>query len=128
MNGQIGVRKVERKVVVGLLKEIERLQAQSTGARDMKGLNESRINDVRAALTTGKIFDEDRWSGRTRQEQRELLERLTVTRDGLLAQRRVERRHDPNYLLDRDGASKYSVIWLAVCGFVFAATLLSLLR
>jgi hypothetical protein len=91
-------------------------------------INEERINQIRAAIMVGPVFDPSHWSQLSVDQQRDLLDRLTTIRDGLVAKDGVAHAKHSNYLSQREGESKQSIIWLAIFGFIFAATLLSLIR
>jgi len=91
-------------------------------------INEKRIHEARSAIMGGPVFDPVRWSQLSADKQKDLLDRLTMVRDGLLVKNSVEDAKHSNYLLHREGESKQSIIWLAIFGFIFAATLLSLIR
>jgi hypothetical protein len=117
-------------IIQRLLDEIERLESELKGTTDMETakINEKRINEIRAAIMGGPVFDPSHLSQLSEDKQRDLLDRLTAARDGLLAKNGVEDAKHSNYLLQREGESKQSVIWLAIFGFIFAATLLSLIH
>lgn len=121
---------VEPMIIQSLLEEIERLETELKGTAHMESarINQNRIAEVRTAIVSGSDFDPNRWSELSADKQRHLLDRITMIRDGLLAKNGVEDAKHSNYLLQRDGESKQSFIWLAILGFVFAATLLSLIR
>ena len=120
---------VDLGIILSLLEEIERLESELTkGIETMESGNQKRIDSARAAVMMGPVFDERRWCQRSVQEQKDIIERLAVVRDGLLAQQGIEHARRSSDKLDGERISQYLIIWLAVCGFVFAATLLSLVR
>jgi hypothetical protein len=91
-------------------------------------INEERINEIRTAIMAGPIFNPSHGSQLSVDQQKDLLDRLTTIRDGLLAKDGVAHAKHSNYLWQREGESKQSIIWLAIFGFIFAATLLSIIR
>lgn len=117
-------------VIQRLLDEVERLECELRGSGNMETvkINENSIHEARSAIIGGPVFDPGRWSQLSADKQKALLDRLTMVRDGLLAKNSVEDAKHSNYLLQREGESKQSVIWLAIFGFIFAATLLSLIH
>jgi hypothetical protein len=117
-------------VIQRLLDDIKRLECKSEGIADMETakFNEERLNEIRAAIMLGPVFDPSHWSQLSVDQQRDILDRLTTIRDGLLAKNGVAHAKHSNCLLQREGESKQSIIWLAIFGFIFAATLLSLIR
>jgi hypothetical protein len=121
------VSSVEPIVIQRLLDDIERLKSEGTAMETAK-INEERINEIRAAIMVGPIFNPSHGSQLSVDQPRDLLDRLTTIRDGLLAKDGVAHAKHSNYLLQRQGQSKQSIIWLAIFGFIFAATLLSLIR
>lgn len=91
-------------------------------------INEKAINEIRAAIMGGPIFDASRWSQLTEDKQKDLLDRLTMIRDAYVAKNNVEIVRQSNYLLQGEGRTTQSIIWVAVFGSIFAATLFSLIR
>ena len=101
------VANVDPSVIQTLLDDIERLRKTIigfTGSRSSR-LEDSRLDKVRA----------------------DLQEQLIMVRDTLLDVARREGRDEPSGIPDGSASTK-SIIWLAIFGFVFAATLLSLIR
>ena len=69
---------VDPIVIQSLLEEVERLESGLTiGAANMNTarINEKRINEIRAAIMGGPIFDARRWSQLTDDKQKEALKR-----------------------------------------------------
>ncbi len=91
-------------------------------------INEKRINEIRAAIMGGPIFDASRWSQLTDEKQKDLLDRLTMIRDAQITKNNAEIVRQSNYLLQGESKTKQSIIWLAIFGSIFAATLFSLIR
>jgi hypothetical protein len=124
------VAKVDPDVILQLLKEVEHLEKMN-GVGDMtKGkLLELTISDLRTAVSGGTAeFDAARWSCLSPERQDELSKRLTGARDALLNGADTRASRPVNDTLPGDGVSNRSIIWLAIFGFIFAATLLSLIR
>jgi len=130
VRGRINLSSVEPIVIQRLLDEVERLERELRQSGDMKTLkiNEKGIHEARAAIVDGNAFDPVRWSQLSVDKQKVLLDRLMRVRDGLLAKNSAEDAKHLNYLLQGEGGLKQPLIWLAIFGFIFAATLLSLIR
>ena len=129
------VANVDPSVIQTLLDDIERLRKtiiDFMGSRSSR-LEDSKLDKVRAAVLDGAAqFDSVQWCRLSEQRQKELQEQLimvrdTLLRDTLLDVARREGRDEPSGILDGSASTK-SIIWLAIFGFVFAATLLSLIR
>ena len=129
------VANVDPRVIQTLLDDIERLRKtiiDFTGSRSSR-LEDSKLDKVRAAVLGGAAqFDSVQWCRLSEQRQKELQEQLimvrdTLLRDTLLDVARREGRDEPSGISDGSASTK-SIIWLAIFGFVFAATLLSLIR
>ena len=112
-----------------LLDEVESLEAELKGSVSMEAakVHEKRIREIRTAVMDGSVFDPGNLSNLSVDKQKELLDRLTRLHNERFAQKSV-RNEFLNYSLEGDGESKQSIIWLAIFGFIFAATLLSLIR
>lgn len=120
---------VDPGAIQTLLDDIERLRAMITltGSRPY-GLDGGQFDRARAAVLSGsEKFDSERWSRLSGQRQRELQEQLITTREALLDLAR-RARSDGAAGVAETTLSARSMIWLAICGFIFAATLLSLIR
>jgi hypothetical protein len=125
------VTHIEPNVIQGLLDEVEKLENSITActplARDK--FQHVRINEVRAAIVNGTAqFDAAQWSQLSEQKQQELQEEL-ITMRGMLLEitRNGDDKNQPS-LRAADSASSKPIIWLAIFGLIFAATLLSLIR
>jgi hypothetical protein len=120
---------VDPSVIRTLLDDIERLRKTIigfTGSRSSR-LEDSKLDKVRAAVLGGAAqFDSVQWCRLSEQRQKDLQEQLIMVRDRLDVARR-EGRDEPSGIPDGSASTK-SIIWLAIFGFVFAATLLSLIR
>jgi hypothetical protein len=120
---------LEVEIVLNLLAEVEQLQGKLEGGGDMNRVHEKRLGEARSAVMARSIMcDKNRWSQLSVDEQNDLFERLVTVRDGLLAKYRAEHARHSNDRLETEGGSKYAIIWFAIFGFVFAATLLLLIR
>ena len=122
---------VEPRVMQELLDEVEKLERETKGVVNMANgeLNISRIREIRAAAVGEAVdFDVSRWSELSAGTQKELLKRLTAVRNELLDMSGTHDGIRPGYLPRGEGGSKQSIIWLTIFGFIFAATLLSLIR
>lgn len=121
---------VDPSVIRTLLDDIERLRKTIigfTGSRSSR-LEDSKLDKVRAAVLSGAAqFDSVQWCRLSEQRQKDLQEQLIMVRDTLLDVARREGRDEPSGIPDGLASTK-SIIWLAIFGFVFAATLLSLIR
>jgi hypothetical protein len=125
------VTNAEAKTVVRLLEEVERLQSELTrGTRDMETARpyEERIDEARAVMMRKLILEAGRWSQLSTDQQRDLLVRLKVIRDELLTKKNIAPAKQSSYRLECEDEPKHLMLWLTLCGFVFAATLLSLIR
>lgn len=124
------VANVDPSVIQTLLDDIERLRKtiiDFMGSRSSR-LEDSKLDKVRAAVLGGAAqFDSVQWCRLSEQRQKELQEQLIMVRDTLLDVARREGRDEPSGIPDGLASTK-SIIWLAIFGFVFAATLLSLIR
>jgi hypothetical protein len=120
------VANVDPSVIQTLLDDIERLKKTIIG---FTGSRSSRLEDkVRAAVLGGAAqFDTVQWCRLSEQRQKDLQEQLIMVRDTLLDVARREGRDELSGIPDGLASTK-SIIWLAIFGFVFAATLLSLIR
>jgi hypothetical protein len=124
------VANVDPSVIQTLLDDIERLRETIigfTGSRSSR-LEDSKLDKVRAAVLGGAAqFDSVQWCRLSEHRQKDLQEQLIMVRDTLLDVARREDRDEPSGIPDGSASTK-SIIWLAIFGFVFAATLLSLIR
>ena len=124
------VANVDPSVIRTLLDDIERLRKtiiDFMGSRSSR-LEDSKLDKVRAAVLGGAAqFDSVQWCRLSEQRQKDLQEQLIMVRDTLLDVARREGRDEPSGISDGSASTK-SIIWLAIFGFVFAATLLSLIR
>ena len=124
------VANVDPSVIQTLLDDIELLRKtiiDFMGSRS-SGLEDSKLDKVRAAVLGGAAqFDSVQWCRLSEQRQKDLREQLIMVRDTLLDAVRREGRDEPSGIADGSASTK-SIIWLAIFGFVFAATLLSLIR
>jgi hypothetical protein len=128
------VANVDPSVIRTLLDDIERLRKTISGFTGSRSSRlEDKLDKVRAAVLGGAAqFDSVQWCRLSEQRQKELQEQLimvrdTLLRDTLLDVARREGRDEPSGIPDGLASTK-SIIWLAIFGFVFAATLLSLIR
>jgi len=128
------VANVDPSVIRTLLDDIERLRKTIIGFTGSRSSRlEDKLDKVRAAVLGGAAqFDSVQWCRLSEQRQKELQEQLimvrdTLLRDTLLDVARRESRDEPSGIPDGLASTK-SIIWLAIFGFVFAATLLSLIR
>ena len=62
------------------------------------------------------------------QKKQELQEEVTTMRDTLMDMTRNVDDKNPRSISEDDSPSTKSITWLAIFGFIFAATLLSLIR
>jgi hypothetical protein len=124
------VANVDPSVIRTLLDDIERLRKTIigfTGSRSSR-LEDSKLDKVRGAVLGGAAqFDSAQWYRLSEQRQKDLQEQLIMVRDTLLDVARREGRDEPSGISDGSASTK-SIIWLAIFGFIFAATLLSLIR
>jgi hypothetical protein len=124
------VANVDPSVIRTLLDDIERLRKTIigfTGSRSSR-LKDSKLDKVRAAVLDGAAqFDSIQWCRLSEQRQKDLQEQLIMVRDTLLEMARREGPDEPSGIPDGLASTK-SIIWLAIFGFVFVATLLSLIR
>lgn len=121
---------VDPSVIRTLLDDIERLRKTIIGFTVSRSsrLEDSKLDKVRAAVLGGAAqFDSVQWCRLSEQRQKDLQEQLIMVRDTLLDVARREGRDAPSGIPDGSASTK-SIIWLAIFGFVFAATLLSLIR
>ncbi len=124
------VSNIEPKVILQLLEEVETFM-RINGVQGMtkRKLLELKINNVRAAVTGGTAeFEATRWSRLSGGRQNEIFTQLTAVRDELINSKNVKSSHPADDPAFRENVSNKSVIWLAILGFIFAATLLSLIR
>lgn len=124
------VANVDPSVIRTLLDDIERLRKTIIGFTVSRSsrLEDSKLDKVRAAVLGGAAqFDSVQWCRLSEQRQKDLQEQLIMVRDTLLDVARREGRDAPSGIPDGSASTK-SIIWLAIFGFVFAATLLSLIR
>jgi hypothetical protein len=131
VNGQIDVTNAEPKFIVSLFEEVESLEAELTrGTNDMEMArhHKERIDEARAALMRGLVFDTVSWSQLSAGQQKHLLDRLTVVRDELLAKKHVGQATQSSYPLESEDSPKHLILWVTIFGFIFVATLLSLIR
>jgi len=114
-----------------LLEDIERLKAMITAFTGVKpsGLESDEFDRARAAVLDGsERFDSTQWSRLSVQRQRELQEQLVLAREALLDLALRAGSDGMTAIAAESPVSARSVIWLAIFGFIFAATLLSLVR
>ena len=90
-------------------------------------INKKRVSEVRVAIM-GDPVDVSRGSQLSVDKQEDLLDRLTMIRAGLFDKNSAKDARHSNYLLQGEGGSKQSIIWLTIFGSIFVATLLSLIR
>lgn len=125
------VANINPNIIQSLLDEVDKLETRINAFTESRRseLRQTRINEVRAAITGGATkVDTTRWSQLSEQKQNELQEELVMVQDALLKVAQTESRKEPSALLDNESASIKSIIWLAIFGFIVAATLLSLVR
>lgn len=120
------VANVDPSDIQTLLDDIERLKKTIIG---FTGSRSGRLEDkVRAAvLGDAAQFDSVQWCRLSEQRQKHLQEQLIMVRDTLLDVAKRDGRDELSGIADGSASTK-SIIWLAIFGFVFAATLLLLVR
>jgi len=127
---KIYVQNIDPGSIQTLLDDLERLKAMTgafTGDRS-SGLDGGEFDQARAAvLAESENFDSERWSRLSGRRQRELQQQLIMAR-GALLDLAHRARFDGTTGVTETTPSARSVIWLAIFGFIFAATLLSLIR
>jgi hypothetical protein len=121
------VANVEPRVIQQLLAQVEDLEKEIKGVGPVENKSQQcKVDEIRSAVIGGATFDPSRWSELSADKQSELSKQLTLICDKLLD---VSRRNDARPpTLEQNGVSRQSIIWLAIFGFIFAATLLSLVR
>lgn len=127
---KIYVENIDPGSIQTLLDDIDRLKAMITAftGSGPSGLDDGQFDQARTAVLAGsEKFDSDRWSRLSGLRQRELQEQLILAREALLDLAR-RARSDGTSGVAETTLSARSVIWLAIFGFIFAATLLSLIR
>jgi len=125
---KIYVENVDPGAIQTLLDDIERLKAMITALTGPSGLKNGQFDQARATvLASSEKFDSDRWSRLSGQRQRELQEQLIRAREALLDLARRAGSDGAGQVVET-ALSARSVVWLAIFGFIFAATLLSLIR
>lgn len=124
----VTVADVDPRVMQALLEQVEKLERRLEGSGKMITAKLNGIGDVRTAIGGGAMdFDARRWTELSTATQKDLLKRLTSIRDELLEASVIQRR-ESNDFMHYESGSRQPVIWLIVFGFIFAATLLSLVR
>jgi hypothetical protein len=120
------VASVEPRAIQQFLAQVEDLEREIKGVGPMENKPEqSKVDETRSAVIAGATCDPSRWSELSADKQSE----LTLMRDELLDVSRRNNAGRPTYFEQNDdGVSKQSIIWLAIFGFIFVATLLSLVR
>lgn len=120
--------RIKPDVIQRLLVEVEKLETTCTlSARDRH--RRAKIDETRASVVNEAAqFDTARWSQLSEQKQQELQEELMTIRDTLMEVSRNGNDKTPPRFSAGDSASPKSIIWLAIFGLIFAATLLSLIR
>jgi hypothetical protein len=91
-------------------------------------INKKRVSEVRVAIMGDPVIDVSRRPQLSVDKQEDLLDRLTMVRAGLFDKNSAKDARHWNYLLQGEGGSKQSIIWLTIFGSIFVATLLSLIR
>jgi len=125
---ETSVDNVDPSAIQILLDDVERLKAMITAINGANALEGNELDPVRAAgLAGGEKLDSAEWSRLSVQRQHELQEQLILTREALLTMARRASRDSAAEAME-GAVSGRSVIWLAIFGFIFAATLLSLIR
>jgi hypothetical protein len=125
------VTNVEPKFIVSLLEEVERLESELTkGIGDMEMIkhHKERIDEERATIVRRLAIDAGGWSQLHADQQKHLLDRLMAIRDELLARKGVGQARPLSYIPESEDEPKHLILWLTIFGFIFAATLLSLIR
>lgn len=120
---------IEPHVIRQLLLAVEKLERELKGVNRMKRDKSDRraIKEIGSELDGAAALDEFRWRQLDAEKQKRLLRQLTVIHRDLLEVRGA-RAGQSSYLMHDNGVSRASIIWLTVFGFIFAATLLSLIR
>jgi len=124
------VANVDPSVIQTLLDDIERLKKTIMGftGSGSNRLGASKLDQVHAVVVgSAAKFDSAQWSRLSEQKQNELQEQLIMVRNTLLDMAQRNGHGELSEIAD-DSASTKSIIWLAIFAFIFAATLLSLIR
>ena len=117
----------ELVVIQQLMAEVESLQTV-LASRDVHMTTQiTQRSAIGDAADTRVAFDVGRWSELNADQQKQLITRLTLRRNDLLA-RTKPNVVPPNYYTQDERMSRQAIIWFAIFGFIFAATLLSLIR
>lgn len=121
---------IEPHVIRQLLLAVEKLERELKGVNRMKRDKSDRraIKEIGSELDGAAALDEFRWRQLDAEKQKRLLRQLTVIHRDLLEVRGARAGQQSSYLMHDNGVSRASIIWLTVFGFIFAATLLSLIR
>jgi hypothetical protein len=125
------VAHIKPNVIQELLDEVEKLERTImvfTPSAQGK-FQHTKIDEVRAAVIGGTSrFDASRRLQLSEQKQKDLQKELVMVRNTLMdITRNVDHKKGRN-IMESESASTKSIIWLAIFGFIFAATLLSLIR
>ena len=117
-------------VIQSLLDELAALERQLKEGGNMKTarLYQQRIDAVRVAVTGGAAFNEGSWSQLSADRQKDLLDSLEKLRDGLRAESKIGDTRHLSGARPEEAPSRQLLVWIALCGFIFAATLFSLVR
>jgi hypothetical protein len=125
------VAHIEPAVIQGLLAEVEKLENTMTTGLPPVGdeFRRAKIDEARTAIINGAAhFDAARWSQLSKQKQQELQEELMTMRDMLMDMTRNVDDKNRRSFSEGDTASSKTILWLAIFGLIFVATLLSLIR
>lgn len=122
---------IEPRAIQNLLEELDRLEKTiiAVTRTEASKLADAKIDAVRGVVLGGAAeFDAARWARLNEQKQYEFKEQLTMVRDNLLDSVRPEGQRELSDLTNGEPASTAAIIWLTIFGFIFAGTLLSLIR
>ena len=122
---------IEPRAIQNLLDKLDGLEKTTNALTRTQAstVANAKIDAVRTVVSGGATaFDAARWARLNEQKQCELKEQLTMVRNNLLDIARPEGQRELSDLTNGEPASTAAIIWLAIFGFIFAATLLSLIR
>jgi hypothetical protein len=126
------VANIEPRVVQRLFDDMDKLVRKLEENRDMSidKTNQAKVRNIRSTVTDNAgNFDANRWLQLNVETQREYLESIESIRSSLRDVDQPDNRRRPfNDTAKGDDGSKQSMIWLVIFGFIFIATLLSLIR
>ncbi|MGE5217202.1 MAG: hypothetical protein ACM3SP_09410 [Chloroflexota bacterium] len=124
------VANVEPGVILQLLDEKENLR-KANGVGDMTKRKSLRLesDNIRALMSSGSAgFDATRWSRLSIDRQTEILAQLNAVRDELKNGISTQKARPVTDMISAEGVWNKSIIWLILCGVIFAVTLVSLIH